>query len=42
MRVRIGLCGFTMAMEDYAVHFPVIEVQNTFYELSLRRALNTP
>jgi uncharacterized protein YecE (DUF72 family) len=32
MRVRIGLCGFTMAMEDYAVHFPVIEVQNTFYE----------
>jgi uncharacterized protein YecE (DUF72 family) len=32
MRVRIGLCGFTMAMEDYALHFPVIEVQNTFYE----------
>jgi len=32
MRVRIGLCGFTMAMEDYALHFPVIEVQHTFYE----------
>lgn len=32
MRVRIGLCGFTMAMEDYALHFPVVEVQNTFYE----------
>jgi uncharacterized protein YecE (DUF72 family) len=32
MCVRIGLCGFTMAMEDYAVHFPVVEVQNTFYE----------
>ena len=31
MRVRIGLCGFTMAMEDYALHFPVIEVQHTFY-----------
>lgn len=30
--MRIGLCGFTMAMEDYALHFPVIEVQNTFYE----------
>ena len=32
MRLRIGLCGFTMAMEDYALHFPVVEVQNTFYE----------
>ena len=32
MRVRIGLCGFTMAMEDYALYFPVVEVQNTFYE----------
>ena len=32
MRVRIGLCGFTMAMEDYGLHFPVVEVQNTFYE----------
>jgi uncharacterized protein YecE (DUF72 family) len=32
MRVRVGLCGFTMAMEDYPLHFPVVEVQNTFYE----------
>src|SRR3954462_5848093 len=32
MRVRIGLCGFSMAMEDYRLHFPVVEVQNTFYE----------
>src|SRR5918993_1213450 len=32
MRVRVGLCGFTMVMEDYALHFPVVEVQNTFYE----------
>jgi uncharacterized protein YecE (DUF72 family) len=30
--VRVGLCGFTMAMEDYPLHFPVVEVQNTFYE----------
>ena len=30
--MRIGLCGFTMAMEDYALHFPVVEIQNTFYE----------
>lgn len=32
MPVRIGLCGFTMSMEDYALYFPVVEVQNTFYE----------
>ena len=32
MRVRIGLCGFTMAMEDYAGHYPVVEIQHTFYE----------
>ena len=32
MNVRIGLCGFTMAIEDYALHFPVVEVQHTFYE----------
>jgi uncharacterized protein YecE (DUF72 family) len=30
--VRIGLCGFTMSMEDYALYFPVVEIQNTFYE----------
>ena len=32
MVVRTGLCGFTMAMEDYALQFRVVEVQNTFYE----------
>jgi uncharacterized protein YecE (DUF72 family) len=32
MDARVGLCGFTMAMEDYALHFPVVEIQNTFYE----------
>ena len=30
--VRIGLCGFTMAMEDYGLYFPVVEVQQTFYD----------
>jgi uncharacterized protein YecE (DUF72 family) len=30
--VRVGLCGFTMSMEDYALHFPVVEIQHTFYE----------
>lgn len=30
--VKVGLCGFTMAMQDYPRHFPVVEVQQTFYE----------
>jgi uncharacterized protein YecE (DUF72 family) len=30
--VRIGLCGFTMAADDYVREFPVVEVQQTFYE----------
>jgi len=30
--VKVGLCGFTMAMADYPRHFPVVEVQQTFYE----------
>jgi uncharacterized protein YecE (DUF72 family) len=29
---KVGLCGFTMAMEDYSRYFPVVEVQQTFYE----------
>lgn len=32
MSVRVGLCGFSMAMAQYARHFPVVEVQGTFYE----------
>lgn len=32
MNVRIGLCGFTISMKRYALHFPVVEVQNTFYD----------
>jgi uncharacterized protein YecE (DUF72 family) len=30
--VRLGLCGFTIAFEDYVREFPVVEVQQTFYE----------
>ena len=30
--VRVGLCGFTMGMRKYAEHFPVVEVQGTFYD----------
>lgn len=29
---KIGLCGFTMAMQEYPRYFPVVEVQQTFYE----------
>ena len=31
MTVRVGLCGFTMSMHQYARYFPVVEVQATFY-----------
>jgi uncharacterized protein YecE (DUF72 family) len=30
--IKVGLCGFTMAIGRYASHFPVVEVQQTFYE----------
>jgi uncharacterized protein YecE (DUF72 family) len=30
--VRVGLCGFTMAFADYLQEFPVVEVQQTFYQ----------
>ena len=32
MTIRVGLCGFTLAMEDYGLHFPVVEIQHTFYD----------
>lgn len=30
--VRIGLCGFTIAFSDYVQKFPLVEVQQTFYQ----------
>jgi uncharacterized protein YecE (DUF72 family) len=30
--VRVGLCGFTMAFEDYLREYQLVEVQQTFYE----------
>jgi len=30
--VRVGLCGFTMSASRYFETFPVVEVQQTFYE----------
>lgn len=32
MTVRIGLCGVSMAFDDYVREFPLVEVQQTFYE----------
>ena len=30
--LKIGLCGFTMSAAEYFETFPVVEVQQTFYE----------
>jgi uncharacterized protein YecE (DUF72 family) len=30
--VKIGLCGFTIAIGEYPRRFPVVEVQQTFYQ----------
>jgi uncharacterized protein YecE (DUF72 family) len=30
--VKVGLCGWSVAMASYPHHFPVVEVQHTFYE----------
>jgi uncharacterized protein YecE (DUF72 family) len=31
-QVKIGCCGFRMAMAEYVARFPVVEVQQTFYQ----------
>jgi uncharacterized protein YecE (DUF72 family) len=30
--IKIGLCGFTIAIADYPLYFPVVEIQHTFYQ----------
>lgn len=30
--MKVGLCGWTIAMREYFERFPVVEVQQTFYE----------
>jgi uncharacterized protein YecE (DUF72 family) len=37
--IKVGLCGFTMAMTAYPEMFPVVEVQQTFYEPPANRVL---
>ena len=31
-QIKVGLCGFTVGMAQYPRHFPVVEVQQTFYQ----------
>ena len=38
--VKIGLCGFTIAVADYARWFPVVEVQQTFYQPSAEAVMH--
>ena len=37
--IRLGLCGFTMSASEYFETFPVVEVQQTFYEPPAPRTL---
>jgi uncharacterized protein YecE (DUF72 family) len=30
--VKVGLCGFTIGMDEYFETYPVVEIQHTFYE----------
>ncbi len=30
--IKVGCCGFRTAMAEYTPHFPVVEVQQTFYQ----------
>ena len=31
-QIKVGLCGFTVGMAQYPRYFPVVEVQQTFYQ----------
>ena len=37
--MRVGLCGFTISAAAYFETFPVVEVQQTFYEPPSQRTL---
>ncbi|MBA3441860.1 MAG: DUF72 domain-containing protein [Pyrinomonadaceae bacterium] len=30
--IKVGCCGFRSAMAEYTLHYPVVEVQQTFYQ----------
>ena len=33
MSIRVGCCGFPMTKAEYYRYFPVVEIQQTFYNL---------
>jgi uncharacterized protein YecE (DUF72 family) len=37
--IKIGLCGWTIGMREYFERFPVVEVQQTFYEPPAERTM---
>jgi uncharacterized protein YecE (DUF72 family) len=37
--IKVGLCGWTIAARDYFERFPVLEVQQTFYDPPAERTL---
>jgi uncharacterized protein YecE (DUF72 family) len=37
--IRVGLCGYTMSVGEYFETFPLVEVQQTFYEPPAPRTL---
>jgi uncharacterized protein YecE (DUF72 family) len=38
--IKVGLCGFTMSASRYPWHFPVVEVQQTFYQPPATTVIN--
>lgn len=37
--IKVGLCGWTIGMHEYFERFPVVEVQQTFYDPPAERTL---
>jgi uncharacterized protein YecE (DUF72 family) len=37
--IKVGLCGFTMPVREYYETFPVVEIQQTFYQPPAERTL---
>jgi uncharacterized protein YecE (DUF72 family) len=37
--IKVGLCGFSIGFDEYIERFPVVEVQQTFYEPPKRATL---
>jgi uncharacterized protein YecE (DUF72 family) len=42
MRVKVGCCGFPLAKAEYYRWFPVVEIQQTFYNPPRTRESRRP